>query len=122
MSAYAMDILAQYAFPGNVRELENIIERSVALETSNIVLPESLTLSDYKGTLGRKGRRRLDMGSDGINLDEAMAEIERDYILKGMELAHGSKQKAARLLGITMRSLRYRLDKLGLKSASDDDF
>ena len=122
MSAYAMDILAQYAFPGNVRELENIIERSVALETSNIVLPESLTLSDYKGTLSRKGRRRLDLGSDGINLDEAMAEIEGDYILKAMETAHGSKQRAARLLGITMRSLRYRLDKLGLKSSSDDDF
>jgi two-component system response regulator PilR (NtrC family) len=122
ISAYAMDILAQYAFPGNVRELENIIERSVALETSNIVLPESLTLSDYKGTLSRKGRRRLDLGSDGINLDEAMAEIEGDYILKAMETAHGSKQRAARLLGITMRSLRYRLDKLGLKSSSDDDF
>jgi len=122
VSAYAMDILAQYAFPGNVRELENIIERSVALETSNIVLPESLTLSDYKGTLSRKGRRRLDLGSDGINLDEAMAEIEGDYILKAMETAHGSKQRAARLLGITMRSLRYRLDKLGLKSSSDDDF
>jgi two-component system response regulator PilR (NtrC family) len=122
VSAYAMDILARYPFPGNVRELENIIERSVALETSNIVLPESLTLSDFKGTLSKKGRRRLDLGSDGIDLDEAMAEIERNYILKAMEMGHGSKQRAAKLLGITMRSLRYRLDKLGLKSSSNDDF
>jgi two-component system response regulator PilR (NtrC family) len=62
------------------------------------------------------------MGADGIDLDEAMAEIERNYILKAMEMGHGSKQKAAKLLGITMRSLRYRLDKLGLKSSSNDDF
>ena len=122
VSAYAMDILARYPFPGNVRELENIIERSVALETSNIVLPESLTLSDFKGTLSKKGRRRLDLGSDGINLEAAMAEIEKDYILKAMEVARGSKQRAAKLLGISMRSLRYRLDKLGLKSSSNDDF
>jgi two-component system response regulator PilR (NtrC family) len=122
ISAYAMDILGQYPFPGNVRELENIIERSVALETSNIVLPESLTLSDFKGTLSRKGRRRLDLGSGGIDLDAVIAEIERDYILKAMEIGHGSRQKAADLLGLTMRSLRYRLDKLGLKSSSNDDF
>lgn len=122
ISAYAMDILAQYSFPGNVRELENIIERSVALETSNIVLPESLTLSDFRGALEQKGRRRLDLSPDGISLDEIMAEIERDYLLKAMEMARGSKQRAAELLGVSMRSLRYRLDKLGLQSSSNETF
>ena len=48
ISAYAMEVLGQYSFPGNVRELENIIERSVALETSSIVLPESLALSNFQ--------------------------------------------------------------------------
>jgi two-component system response regulator PilR (NtrC family) len=49
-----------------------------------------------------------------------MAEIEREYILKAMEVANGSKQRAAELLGINMRSLRYRLDKLGLEPSSDE--
>ncbi len=120
VSTYAMDILSQYPFPGNVRELENIIERSVALETSNIVLPQSLTLSDFKKVRIKEDRRRTDLGPDGISLDKVMAEIEREYILKAMEIAHGSKQRAADLLGINMRSLRYRLDKLGLESSSDE--
>jgi len=120
ISAYAMDILGQYPFPGNVRELENIIERSVTLETSNIVLPESLALSNFRGARTRENRRRLDLGANGMDLDKAMAEVERDYILKALEISHGSKQRAAGLLGISMRSLRYRLDKLGLQAFSSD--
>lgn len=115
ISAYAMDILSQYSFPGNVRELENIIERGVALEASNIILPDSLSLSNFKLQRARDGRRERDLTSRGINLDEVMGKIERDYILKAMEMAHGSKQKAAELLGMSLRSLRYRLDKLGLQ-------
>jgi two-component system response regulator PilR (NtrC family) len=119
ISAYAMEILRQYPFPGNVRELENIIERSVALEASNIVLPESLTLSDFRRGPTPENRRRTDLTTSGIELDKVMADVERDYILKAMEMARGSKQKAAQLLGISMRSLRYRLDKLGLHGSSD---
>jgi len=114
VSTYAMDILSKYPFPGNVRELENIIERSVALETSNIVLPQSLALSHFKQVRVEEDRRRTDLGPDGIELDKVMAEIEREYILKAMEKAQGSKQKAANLLGITVDSLKYRLTKLNL--------
>jgi two-component system response regulator PilR (NtrC family) len=119
ISAYAMEILRQYPFPGNVRELENIIERSVALELSNIVLPESLTLSDFKRGPAPENRRRTDLTADGIELDKVMGAIEGDYIMRAMEMARGSKQKAAQLLGISMRSLRYRLDKLGLHASGD---
>ena len=116
ISAYAMEILRQYRFPGNVRELENIIERSVALETSNIVLPESLTLSSFRKGPIPENRRRSDLTFDGIELDKVMAAIETDYIMKAMEIAQGSKQKATQILGISMRSLRYRLEKLGFRS------
>jgi len=114
VSTYAMDILSQYLFPGNVRELENIIERSVALETSNIVLPQSLALSNLKTVRIGESRRYTDLGPDGIKLDTAMAEVEREYILKAMEMAHGSKQRTAELLGVTLDSLKYRLTKLDL--------
>lgn len=116
ISAYAMDILGQYSFPGNVRELENIVERSVALETSNIILPESLTLSNLRSDITKKERRWSDLGPAGIKLDEVMAKIERDYIIKGLDISRGSKQRTAELLGITMRSLRYRSEKLGIPS------
>jgi len=112
ISAYAMEVLGEYSFPGNVRELENIIERSVALETSNIVLPESLALSNFQKDRARGERRRGDLTEKGLNLDEIMAEIEREYLAKALEMAKGSKQKAAELLGITFESLRYRLTKL----------
>ncbi len=112
ISAYAIDLLKNYSFPGNVRELENIIERSVALETSNIILPESLTLSDFHRDMDTaKQRRQTDLTPEGINLDSVIAEIERSYLQKAMEMCNGSKQKAAKLLGISMRSFRYRFEK-----------
>ena len=114
ISAYAMDILREYLFPGNIRELENIIERSVALETSSIILPESLTLSNFQRERKKEDRRHTDLTTEGIDLDKVMSEIEKDYIIKAMDVAQGSKERAAKLLGISMRSLRYRLDKLSL--------
>ena len=118
MSAYALDILKEYPFPGNVRELENIIERSVALETSNIVLPESLTLSNLQKE--RKNRRGTDLTSEGIDLEKVLEDMERDYVLKALRMAHGSRQRAAQLLKINTRSLRYRMDKLGLNDVPRD--
>jgi two-component system response regulator PilR (NtrC family) len=115
ISSYAIEMLTKYDFPGNIRELENLMERSVALTTTNIILPESLSLARYKRRWieGIK-KRRFDLSEveKGVSLDEILADIETAYIEKALEYSNGNKNRAADLLGMTFRSIRYRLDKL----------
>ncbi len=112
LSSYALDMLARYDFPGNIRELENMIERSVATATTNIILPESLALSTYKrAKQSAKQEALFDIPESGVNLDVVMADVERGYLLKALEMSGGTKQKAAELLGISSESFRYRFDK-----------
>lgn len=118
ISSYAIDLLNKYDFPGNIRELENLIERSVALSTTNIILPDSLALSIHKKRWieGIKGRRfDLDEVVNGVDLDAILKEIERAYIEKALKCSDNEKQRAAELLGINFRALRYRLDKLKIE-------
>jgi len=117
-SSYALDLLNKYDFPGNIRELENLLERSVALSTTNIILPDSLALSLHKRRWieGFKDRRfDLDEVDRGVALDSILEEIERAYLKKALDCSDGNKNKAAELLSISFRSLRYRLDKLGIE-------
>ena len=118
LSSYALDLMLKYDFPGNVRELENLMERSVALSTTNIILPDSLALSVHKRRWieGIKDRRfDIDEVAKGVALDTILEEIERAYLKKALECSQGSRSRAAELLGISFRSLRYRLDKLDLE-------
>ncbi|MBL0712526.1 MAG: sigma-54-dependent Fis family transcriptional regulator [Desulfosarcina sp.] len=115
ISSYAVDLMQKYDFPGNVRELENLMERSVALSTTNIILPESLTLSVHKRRWieGVQGKRYdLDEIDKGVALDVILREIEYAYLQKALDIANGNKNKASELLGITFRSFRHRLGKL----------
>ena len=117
ISSYAIELLKKYDFPGNIRELENLLERSVALTSTNILLPDSLELSIYKKRWieGVKDRRfDLDEVAHGVSVDNILAEIERAYLEKALDITQGNKHAAAKLLGISFRSIRYRLDKLNL--------
>ncbi len=119
VSSYAIDLLKKYNFPGNVRELENLIERSVALSSTNILLPDSLAMSIHKRRWieGIQNKRfDLDEVPNGVSLDDILAEIERSYLTKALECSNNNKNKAAELLGITFRSFRYRVDKLNIES------
>jgi two-component system response regulator PilR (NtrC family) len=121
ISSYAMDILCNYEFPGNVRELEHIIERGVAMESSRIILPDSLTLSIYRRKEQQQGAVSgvSEIPITGFDLDRHMAEIEKRLLQQALQQTNGAKAKAARLLGISFRSFRYRLLKYGL--ATEDE-
>ena len=107
ISSYAMELLMNYDFPGNIRELQNIIERGVAMESSNIILPESLTFDVPKFD--------IDITDSGIDLNEELDKIEKMLIEKALQKTKGSKKKAAELLKITFDSLRHRIEKLGVE-------
>jgi two-component system response regulator PilR (NtrC family) len=113
ISPYALQLLMKYPFPGNVRELENIIERSVALETTNIILPENLIMSGT-GEIDENTALNTGIPEKGINLNEELARVENLLITKALQKANGSKTKAAKYLNISFDSLRYRLEKLDI--------
>ncbi len=105
-----MDLLAHYSFPGNVRELENIIERAVALARDEWVgidaLPTAVTADVPAATPA--------IPAEGVQLEQLIADYERGLLREALSRAGGVKKKAAQLLGISFRSFRYRLEKLGL--------
>jgi two-component system response regulator PilR (NtrC family) len=116
ISAYALELLMRYPFPGNIRELENIIERSVALESSSIILPESLSIAeDGNGEAGATGPEAA-FPERGVNLNRELERFEREIIRKALDKAKGSKTKAASLLGVSFPSLRHRIEKLNMEN------
>jgi Response regulator containing CheY-like receiver, AAA-type ATPase, and DNA-binding domains len=113
ISSYSMELLMNYGFPGNIRELENIIERGVAMESSNIILPENLVLPANAAS----GVHNFLIGiSDTvIDLNAELEKMEKAMIEKALQKTKGSKTKAAELLHVTFDSLRYRMEKLGVE-------
>ncbi|MCX7821993.1 MAG: sigma-54 dependent transcriptional regulator [Syntrophobacterales bacterium] len=126
ISSYALDILKSYHFPGNVRELENIIERGVALERTCIILPESLTIATHRfkkpvTTFSSFFEKLPDLPPEGIYLDGLLETVEKHYLTQALAMSGGRKYKAAELLGMSFRSFRYRLSKYGFSVHGEGD-
>lgn len=123
ISQEALAVLKTYDFPGNVRELENIIERTVALEAGASILPESLPpfVKTSSGTKQMVSSDGIEVTAEGVDLDKIIGQIEKELIIKAIHTADGVKKRAAKLLGITFRSMRYRVEKYNLGSISEDE-
>ena len=109
----ALNALMDYDYPGNVRELENILERSLALCDGKAIQQADLYLTEARDTTAN-GAAMLS-GERTLPLHEYLDQIERQQIMKALESTRFNKTAAAKILGITFRSLRYRLDRLGIE-------
>ncbi len=129
ITAGAMEKLGGYAFPGNVRELENILERALTLCADGRIQAEDIRLrtvgrvdippansvtSDAPHSSGDKGMRRADPPA-GAALGDRLEGLEREAIVGALEQTRYNKTAAAKLLGVTFRALRYRIKKLGIE-------
>jgi len=111
ISREALQKLRDYSYPGNVRELENILERAVTLCTNSRIEPDDIQLRSHGGVeLDELDR---EPGSDGLS--DQLEHIEREAIIKALEQTRYNKTRAAELLGMSFRQLRYRVKKLGIE-------
>jgi two-component system response regulator PilR (NtrC family) len=120
VSGAAMQALQAYPWPGNIRELENAIERAVALERTPSILLESLPEQVRSATGAFAAAPAAAAPADGFpeagfDLEQHVQHIEREYIAEALRRAGGVKVKAAELLGMSFRSLRYYMKKYNLK-------
>ena len=116
----ALRALEGYAFPGNVRELENIVERAVALATGPTIGLGDLP-REVSGAASQPTPSLVALPDEGCNLDEVLGEVERRLLLQALERSGGVRTHAAKLLGVTFRTLRYRLQKHALGGDGDGD-
>jgi len=115
ISHQAMELLLKHEWPGNIRELENAMERAVALEPTPSILPDSLP-PNIRGDAVRAAVASPDGLPDaGFDLEAHVKEIERSYIAEALKKAGGVQVKAAELLGMSFRSFRYYVKKYNLR-------
>jgi two-component system response regulator PilR (NtrC family) len=108
----ALALLEQYHWPGNIRELENVIERAIVLGNGDLIGLEELPLRSAPPAEART----FDIPSTGVDLEATLADIEHRYIRRALERSGGIQSRAAELLGLTFRQFRYKLQKHGLRT------
>ncbi len=109
----ALRALAEYSFPGNVRELENILERAVTLAEAGVIQPQDLQLPQPSGAV-EGGTPATEKARDDASFVALIEDKQRELIEKALQQTRYNRTKAAQVLGISFRALRYRLKKLGL--------
>jgi two-component system response regulator PilR (NtrC family) len=116
ISPEAVATLAAYPFPGNVRELENVLERALTLSTGGMIGPEHIRLrATTPSALESRVTVTAAPAAGGTALGSQLESIERDAIVKALEKTRYNKTAAAKLLGMSFRALRYRIKKLGIE-------
>ncbi|WP_348652815.1 sigma-54 dependent transcriptional regulator [Polyangium sp. 6x1] len=116
----ALRALDAYKFPGNVRELENMMERAVALASGPAIGLGDLP-AQVSGLSASPAPFLSELPPEGCVLEDVLGEVERRLILQALERSGGVRKAAAKLLGVTFRSLRYRLAKHGLDTDAEGD-
>ncbi|MBF0611745.1 MAG: sigma-54-dependent Fis family transcriptional regulator [Magnetococcales bacterium] len=114
----AMDCLMNYNFPGNVRELENLMEGMVSLAMGEKVEYASLPvyIRNYHASLSTEVGQEITLGDEGVDLEAILTNLESRLIRQALDKSDGNKTRAAELLKLSFRSFRYRLAKLGIES------
>jgi two-component system response regulator PilR (NtrC family) len=109
----AVSLLMVQEWKGNVRELENVMERAVALATGDRITPQLLQECLQRPTSPREVLP-TELPSEGVDLENLIGNMEKNLLLKALQRSKGIKKEAARLLGLNFRSFRYRLEKYGI--------
>jgi two-component system, NtrC family, response regulator PilR len=115
LSADAVRTLQSYPFPGNVRELENVLERALTLSTAGVITPEHIRLRTSARPSTAPAPAPAAAADVTTALGSQLESIERDAIIKALEKTRYNKTAAAKLLGMSFRALRYRIKKLGIE-------
>jgi two-component system, NtrC family, response regulator AtoC len=119
LTAAAEQALRAYSWPGNIRELSNVIERAVFLEEQDSIGPETLGLSPPRPAAA------VDVSADGVHVDfsgggVSLVAVEKTLLIEALKASGGHRRRAAELLDISFETLRYRLEKYGLVTRTDD--